>query len=328
MKYDEKFEQVYKKILEENIKRLEYLRNEARKELHFPSISTESMMKKIFVMLMFFLILIITCFLCYCFNYWCIEIILIEFFVGIGAVNFSSEIKTNVLPYKIYKRRFKNRVIKELIDSFGEKINYAYRKGIYEKNFQDSEFERYGKFSSEDLITGQLKNNCEIQMSEIIEKGFYSSYVNFSLFCIIKAPKPFDTRLYIRKNKEESKNIIKKIFERKTEYSKLKVNIDFQEFEEYFDVYATDKIITMQLLTSEILELIMEFRKEMNFEVTIKNDYIYIRFITESLFEEPDLETFSLDKDLLYKYYKTIDFSIKLSNLLVKTINETEYDNK
>ena len=84
----------------------------------------------------------------------------------------------------------------------------------------------------------------------------------------------------------------------------------------------------MQLLTLDILELIMEFRKEMNFEVTIKNDCIYIRSITESLFEEPDLDTFSLDKDLLYRYYKIIDFSIRLSNLLVKTINETEYDNK
>jgi len=84
----------------------------------------------------------------------------------------------------------------------------------------------------------------------------------------------------------------------------------------------------MQLLTADIMQLLVNFQEEMDmeYELTIKNNCIYIRFMSGEMFETANVTKFSLDKNILYKYYRMLDFSITLTNKLINLIKETEYN--
>ena len=102
--------------------------------------------------------------------------------------------------------------------------------------------------------------------------------------------------------------------------------MDSKEFEKYFDVVATDKIIAMQLLTPDIMEEMINFRNNFNleYEIVIRNNEIYLRFHSGELFEPQKLEKGIISKEDLEKYYNLIKFTYDLLNKLIKTIYETE----
>lgn len=122
--------------------------------------------------------------------------------------------------------------------------------------------------------------------------------------------------MYIRENR------------RKVSFGNLKIHLDSKEFEDIFDVYASNQLKAMQLLTADVMQALIDFYAETDilYEITIKNNYIYIQFPCGMLFETPSLEEFSLEKEPLYKYYRILDFALEVSNMLVKIINDTQYE--
>ena len=64
--------------------------------------------------------------------------------------------------------------------------------------------------------------------------------------------------------------------------AKVQVQTDSTEFEEYFDVFSFDPIETLRILTADVMQIMVDFRKQkdIKFEVTIKEKKIYIRFFT------------------------------------------------
>ena len=107
-----------------------------------------------------------------------------------------------------------------------------------------------------------------------------SYYVLFSgLFIKVETPKSFKSNLYLRNTKQNIILTINSILFAQP-FKNLKVELDSQEFEKNFNVYCTDKIIALQLLTADIMQLLINFKYEMNmnYEITIKNSNIYIRF--------------------------------------------------
>ncbi len=75
---------------------------------------------------------------------------------------------------------------------------------------------------------------------------------------------------------------------------KNKLNMDSSEFEKYFDVKASNSIIGMQILTSDVMEELVDF----------KNDV--------------------LDKSIIRKYFYMINFTYNLSTKLIEVINNIE----
>lgn len=82
----------------------------------------------------------------------------------------------------------------------------------------------------------------------------------------------------------------------------------------------------MQILTPDIMEILVEFKNKskIEYEVYIKNNEIYIRFHCGAMFEAPSLKKGMLDELTLKKYYNMLDFTYKLSNELIKTIEDVE----
>ena len=342
MNSDDKFEQVYSQILEENSEELETLRLGTKSEFIRKGINV------IIVVVIGILLYVISYRMFYPRNEGATNVIII--YVSIVVIvyiklrhplkelNFlqqkygygSGLVKTKTLQYR---DQFKTRVIKTLLNSFNENIDFFPYSGISSSVYSMAEFEKYDIFRSEDLMQGTLSNNCNFSMAEVLtERKTIDSDRDVeykTLFCGIlskvETPKPFNARLYIRKDKND-KNLLNKTFSEKLPFEDLRLEMDSQEFEEMFDVYCSDKIVGMQLLTPDIMQLLIDFRKEMNmnYEITIKNSCIYIRFMSGEMFEAARATKFSLDKETLYKYYKMLDFTFSLTDELINLIKDTE----
>lgn len=316
MNTDEKFEQIYSKILEENSQILEELRHETKDELTTFWIFSSIIVVIILILLLVHSIVSI------------IILFLLLFFVIPKIVPNYEKSKT----YK-YENYFKTKIIRTLLNSLNKTIEYFPTDGINSSIYNEAEFEAYSKYTSDDLIHGSLNNNCNFEMSEVLTEIYtgvkYNPYsIAFSgLFAKIETPKTFNTRLYLRKAQKPIDVVIKFLDKISTDISiafskntikNLKIDLDSPEFERYFDVYCTDKIAAMKLLSSDVMQLLIDFQKEMNIdcELTIKSNFIYIRFMSGELFE-PAVSQCALDKDTFYKYYRILDFLFRLSNKLI-----------
>lgn len=328
MNSEEKFEQIYSRIVENNAEELEYSRSGAKNETIRNGIIAT--------------IVIIVGITLYSFLYKTfypndeIAHLIIFIYIAIAIlVYIKTKPKGNKSKIAQYKDDFKTKVVKTLLDSFEENITYSPYNGISSSSYIDAEFEKYDTYRSEDLMQGVLKNNCNFSMAEVLteyettDKDGDTHY--HTLFCgmmsKVETPKPFNASLYLRKDRKD-KNILARAFRAKLPFDNLRVELDSQEFEKMFDVYCSDKIIAMQLLTADIMQLLIDFQEEMNmeYELTIKNNLIYIRFMSGEMFETANVMKFSLDKSTLYKYYRMLDFTFTLTDKLIKLIKDTEYN--
>ena len=167
-------------------------------------------------------------------------------------------------------------------------------------------------------------------MAEVFIKHLYTDSYGYQsetpifngLFAFIETNSSFKDRLYITKNSSYDNK--ESLYERRENYYNIKTKIDSTEFENIFDVYSNNQIISLQILTHEVIEMILDFYNEfkVNFEITIKEKFIYIRFFTYDMFEAPLSNKYSLDKDTLYKYYRTLDFTLNLSTKLSDLMND------
>ena len=324
----EKFEQIYSKIVENNAGNLEASRYMAKNEI----------IRNITIITMSILIGFALYSFLYKIFYPNDEIVhFLIFIYGVIALIIYIKVNSESKKSRVdqYRDNFKTKIVKALLDSFEENIIYFPDQGMSAYSYSDADFEEYNRYSSEDLMQGVLKNNCNFSMAEILTEYVTTDENDKiqckTLFCgmmsKVETPKPFNACLYLRKDRKD-KNILVRTFKYKPHFDKLRVELDSREFEKRFDVYCTDKIVAMQLLTADIMQLLIEFQEEMNmeYELTIKNNLIYIRFMSGKMFEPTSVMKFSLDKPTLYKYYKMLDFTFTLTDKLIKLIEDTEYN--
>src|SRR5699024_2707048 len=103
------------------------------------------------------------------------------------------------------------------------------------------------------------------------------------------------------------------------------VEMDNSIFEKYFDVYSENELLTMRILTHDVMNTLVDFYIKYNlpFEIVLSNNIIYLRFFTGKMFE---LKIFgkSLDKDLLFTHYNILNFVMTVSNNINKVLQEIE----
>ncbi len=193
-------------------------------------------------------------------------------------------------------------------------------KETYLKSGFNSYFDKY---YSEDYIYGFLENGTSIEISDLcIEKTDYDNTShNINVFSgiyeYIKLPVQFNTAFLIRKNSKMD------------EFFSSRIEIDSAEFEKVFDCFEEssegDEIKVMELLTSDIIEKILEFAKNTSLEnkltIKFKNNELFFAIDGDNQFEIPKIKSF-VDKETLKKYYNIVDYSIQLANLFVDRIKE------
>lgn len=243
---------------------------------------------------------------------------------GYMALFFSLIIILIVVRKSKYTPMFKEKAIKPFIKNMDENFEYNPKGGISSVVYRQGEFERYDRYYAEDLITGKLDGKYNFQMSEVHTEeestdsdGNTSTYTLFhGLFGLVECAKDIGTTFKIRSDK----GVLGKLFKGKT-----KVEMDSQEFEKYFDVYGDNKIVVMQLLTSDVMNTMMDFIKQsrIKYEITIKSDEMYIRFHTGNMFE-PKLFKSPLDYNMLKEYYDIIKFVLNVTKEINKVIENMD----
>lgn len=203
--------------------------------------------------------------------------------------------------------------------------------GLTSEVYAEGEFEKYDKFDSEDLIKGKINNGCNFEMAEVLTKkksvgensdNKYQTVFN-GLLAKVETPKNFNSCVYLR-NDIKDQGFLVRVLSGKYDFDKLRIELDPKEFEKMFDVYSSDKEVVSKLFTLEIKQKLMDFENEMKmkFEITMKNNYMYIRFWSGKMFEVAKLSKEALDQETLYKYYQMLFLVFDLSNKLVEILNK------
>jgi len=228
---------------------------------------------------------------------------------------------------KEYNESFKKIIITKLIENFYEDVSYLYTEGISSSIYNEGKYnEYYNKYYSDDYFRGKIEKMGSIELAEVItekEEKYRdregrvrteTTTIFSGLFAKINIDKSIQTELKIRTNWIGINR------------NKNKLEMDSQLFEKNFDVYTENKIIGMQLLTSDVMELLVEFRNTMKIEydISIYNNKIYLRFMTGPMFETTISTKRMLDKKDIEKYYKILEFTYNLSEKLIEVIKHTE----
>ena len=223
---------------------------------------------------------------------------------------------------KNYSLDFKAKVIQSFIKAYSQNLEYNPYCGITPIIYDDGEFEeKYDIYHSEDYIQGMVVEKYKIEMSEVHTEREHSdgdnkwySTIFHGLFAQVELNKFLEQTIKLRKNSYY------KFFDKKE-----RIEMDSGEFENLYDTYSKDKIIAMQLLTSDTMQLLIDFynKYEIVPEITLKSNFLYIRLDIGNIFEANIIKK-ALDYNTLKRYYDTINFTLKIIEKILKKIDETE----
>lgn len=240
---------------------------------------------------------------------------------GILGIVFIPAVIYYMYKYKkyneIYLENYKDKIIKNFVTYINNDLVYYQYGGKHlfnyylDANFNDKYFNSY---VTDDYIEGYNSNNtkieiCNITLEKLNDNGEFLDLSYEGIFSVTKLNISLPEELRIIKNSLYLKN----------DYNKVK--LDSQEFEKYFDVYSNSNILAFEILTHDIMEELVEFYNtyKINFELVLKNENIYIRFDTGSMFE-PNILKKSNDMNTLWVYYNILMFvtnlTIKINKLL------------
>lgn len=224
-----------------------------------------------------------------------------------------------------YKKTYKNEIVSNFIKLINNKLTYkpdGQELSSMEDDYRKASFDNkvFNRFYPDDYIEGLLNNEFFVKMSDLhiqhhVRSGKHShTYEVFhGIFVQTECNKSIGTYIKISKNQL-------KMFGQQN-----RVEMDSQEFEKYFDIYSENKILTMQLLTSDVMATLIDFYNKYNieYEVVIRNNRIYMRFFTGAMFE-PKIFGNSMDKELLLKYYCILKFIVDVTKEVNKVLKEVE----
>ena len=224
-----------------------------------------------------------------------------------------------------YLDLYKNKIIKKIIENFYTNLEYFPYKEIPEYIYKTGNYEYYEKYTSDDYFEALIDEKNSIQMAEVLteeEREYKDSEGNIRKETIIKFH-----GLFAKVELEKSINSELRITKNQTGlFNRDKVKMDSVEFEKNFDVKSTNKIIAMQILTSDIMLELVEFLKlnKIKYDIYINNNELFIRFHCGAMFEVGKMKKGIMDKELVQRYYQILKFTYNVARKLIKTINEVE----
>ena len=218
-----------------------------------------------------------------------------------------------------YQKAYKEIVIKKLVKlintnlTFNDNCDQRITSVFEEAGFN---IDDYNDLRAEDSIEGYIDENIMIHACDFsaeYKKDSKSITIFEGVFAYTKCTKNIESCIRIAPNALKLYN------------SKNSIKLDSDEFEKYFEVYSDNKLITLQLLTSDIMAALMDFHLKYNldFELVLKKDTIYMRFFTGRMFE-PRLYGKSTDKELLFTYYSILQFVTNVTKKVNKTLEDLE----
>ena len=229
----------------------------------------------------------------------------------------------------IYKNSFKENVISKIVPLVNSNLLYFNGNDIainIEPEYRASGFDGYdyNSFKVDDYIQGNIEDDLILRMADVIVKniiqtknGESSEDIFNGIFVMVNSGDTDD--------KEKDNNKIVTIYSNVYSINPdTKVEVESEEFNKYFLVSTNDKIYALQILTADVINILLTYKKvyDLDFEIKIRGARTYIRFHIDNMFE-PKIFKEALDKDDIYIYYNVLKFIIDFSKELNKVIKET-----
>ena len=247
--------------------------------------------------------------------YTILAVIILDIFIFV----INTILKGNKTTIQVNKE-YKEKVVNKLLENFVDELDYVPLKGMPRNIFNETEYRgTYSIYHSEDYYEGKIKGQ-DIMMADVVaedevkeknkdgEEETRIVTVFSGVFGKVNLSKSINSNLIITRG---------------TGYKMLKLQMDSYEFEKAFNVYASNKIVGMQLLTADIQEDILDLFKKykVNFQISIKDDVMYVFFDTYDMFE------FYYNKknpnEALEKYFNVMKFINRLIDKILTTIDTT-----
>lgn len=225
---------------------------------------------------------------------------------------------------KNYKRIYKENVIEGLVKAYNEKFYYSPTNGITKVEYGLSNFDnKVDEYYSEDRVYGTLDNGDNFQLAEV---------VTFEVSRIVDADgkvKENKTQTFrgmygvVRLEKNTLSNIYIASNSKFRKFSKNRLEVDSSLFEEYYDCITKDKVDTMRIFTSELIEKYIEIVKDnkYGFELKIVDNMMFFRYKTNQLFEPPMFSS-GLDKNFIKKNYKVLYYPLEIMKSTIDAVHE------
>jgi len=227
---------------------------------------------------------------------------------------------------KTYREVFKEKIVGPIIENSFGSAKYDAKAGISSYDYRKAGYkEHYDRYHSEDLIIAPLvleggvstfMTIAEVHTEdEHTDKDGHKSYTTVfqGLTSSFLLPKDLGKNIYIRSNGRVSG------------WNKNKVKLDMPKFEKIFDVESDDAILTMRILTADVMaEMIDLYEKyKYRFEINILNDTIYMRLRTGPMFE-PSIFKESMEYKQIEKYYLVLKALTSIASHIYDTVTRIE----
>ena len=226
---------------------------------------------------------------------------------------------------RMYNDVFKEKVIEKIFKNFLNDADYIPKKQMPQAIYREGKYDGYyNRYYSDDYVEGNIDDKYLIKMAEITteheetktdsdgDTHTETTTIFSGLFAKINIGKSIETELRIGTNRTISK--------------RERLEMDSDEFEKYFDVSSTNDIVGMQILTHDIMDMLVDFRNQlkMPLDILIRDDIMYIRLHVGKMFEAKFNKNAVIDKQNAQKYFNIVNFIYSLSKKMIKTIEETE----
>ena len=223
---------------------------------------------------------------------------------------------------KGYKNQFKSEIIKKLVKFFDESLYYNPELRITSENYMASRiFPREpDRYNGEDYISGKLGKTA-VEFSEVHSEYKTEStdskgrrHTNWhtifkGIFFIADFNKAFEGVTVVLPDTAEKLFGFFGTMLQGYNFTRGKlIKLEDPEFEKEFAVYGDNQVTARYILSTSLMEKIMEFKKKTGrpLHMSFVNSRLYIAVSYEKNLFEPKLFATLLDFELVLEYYKDL----------------------
>ena len=216
-----------------------------------------------------------------------------------------------------YTKVFKSKVIQQKLLEYDSSLIYNPLGEIPESIYYMAKFEKFDTYISEDEIQGTIEGNKFILADVCTQEYDKNSETYDTKFrgqvAIVELPTSLGFNLSIVKNSNE-----KDIFSKEK-----RIISDNSNFEDFYDVFSTDDLKTMKILTPAVTTRILEMSKQHGFDFELKliDNYIFFRFHAINLFE-PNVNNPAVEAAKIKLYIEILDSIKSIMHELIEVIKK------
>ncbi|MHC4624930.1 MAG: DUF3137 domain-containing protein, partial [Planctomycetota bacterium] len=225
------------------------------------------------------------------------------------------------LSSKGYVTEFKNTVIQKIVKFLDENLNYLPHRYVSKPTFLASQIfkTRPNRYKGDDYVAGKI-GATQVEFSEIHAEYESGSGKNRSrrtvfkgLFFIADFNKHFTCQTIVLPDTAENLfGSFGKLFQSWNVLRGQLIKLEDPEFERHFVVYGNDQIQARYILSTSLMERIVDFKRKTNRRIYLSfvgsKVFVAVSF-TRNLFE-PRLFQTLLDFDLVREYFEDLQLAV------------------